>query len=128
MEIKACKIPTTYVSSIGAELELPTALAVDLTLNEWPVSSGFHTVLNQRWTIVYRGGVSDKLKRAAIKAGLEIKSRKTRAGWGLVDISLPGATQCDCQKATDVFDKFAEIYSQEKSPPRKVECLPVKVK
>ena len=54
------------MSALGiTEVELPVANAVEATIKENSVSSGFHESLNNRWTLVYKEGVSDKLKRAA---------------------------------------------------------------
>ena len=58
--------PTTKITSLGmTEIEVPVAKAVEATATkEGAVSSGFHSDLNNQWTIVYKGEVSESLKVA----------------------------------------------------------------
>jgi len=110
---KKPEIPKTRVSSLGfQELELPVAKAVEALVNENPWSSGFHGVLNQRWTIVFRGKVSDRAVKAAEIAGLEVTYREAPKGSGqiLTDVSLPDVGVTEIEKATEVFNRFAELY------------------
>jgi len=120
---RTVEIPITYMSALGfMPVELPVAVAVEALIKEAPVSSGFHSALNQRWTMIFTGKVSPKVASAAEKAGLEVKERITTAKTLLTDISLPSVGEEECGKATKAFDKFAEIYSGEKMPPREVVC------
>jgi uncharacterized protein len=108
-------IPKTTVASLGfAEVEIPVAKALEATAGETPSSSGFHIHLNQRWTIVYEGKISDKAAMAAIRAGLEVSYREAPKGTGhmLTDVSLPGVKASDARGATRVFDRFAELYGK----------------
>jgi len=110
---KALSIPKTRVSSLGfMELEVPVARAVEALVNENPWSSGFHGALNQRWTIVFRGKVSDRAVNAAEAAGLEVAYREAPKGSGqiLTDVSLPAVGETEIEKATEVFNRFAEFY------------------
>lgn len=121
--VRKVVIPTTKMTSLNfMPVELPVAVAVESLIKEAPVSSGFHEALNQRWTMVFVGKVSPKVAAAAKEAGLEVEERITTAKTLLTDISLPRVGQEECNKATQVFDKFAEIYSGEKMPPREVVC------
>jgi hypothetical protein len=105
-------IPTTYVSSLGLELEIPVVEAVETLWKERPWSSGFHTRLNQRWTIVFQGNISNKAMKAAKAAGLQVSYR---GDFGLTDVSLPNVGVYEFEKATSVFNKFAELYKREPS-------------
>jgi len=109
-------IPQTRISSLGfIEVELPVARAVEALVNEDPWSSGFHGALNQRWTIVFRGKISDKAVKAAEAAGLEVSYREAPKGSGqiLTDVSLPDVGVTEIEKATEVFNRFAELYEIE---------------
>ena len=115
-EEKAPAIPTTRLSAFGgAEVELPVAKAVEATFDEGSASSGFHESLNQKWTIVYKEP-SQKLLNSAKKAGLEISTREAPKGSGQIftDVSLPNVTVEQIDKATEVFNSFADIYAGEK--------------
>lgn len=105
-------IPKTLVTSLGVEFEIPVARAVVALLDENPWSSGFHETLNQRWTIVFRGKISDKAAKAAQAAGLEVTYREAPVGTGqiLTDVSLPGVGITQIEKATQAFNRFAELY------------------
>lgn len=107
------EIPKTRVTSLGfAELELPVARAVEVLVEERPVSSGFHEKLNQRWTVVFWDIVKPKVAMAAQKAGLEVSFREAPIGTGhyFTDISLPNVGKEEIKKATAVFNRFAELY------------------
>lgn len=106
-------IPKTFVTSLGFEVELPVAMAVETLVGESPISSGFHGALNQRWTIVFRGKVTPRAIKTAKMAGLEVGYREMVKGTGqyLTDISLPDVGITEIEKATEVFNKFAELYS-----------------
>jgi len=111
--LKETEIPKTRVSSLGfIELELPVARAVEALVEENPWSSGFHGALNQRWTIVFKGKISDRAVKAAEAAGLEVSYREAPVGSGqiLTDVSLPGVGVSEIEKATEVFNRFAELY------------------
>ncbi len=116
------EIPETYMFGFSMKIEMPVAVAVEHLINESPVSSGFHSSLNQRWTMVFAGKVSPKVASAAKEAGLEVKERIPTAKILFTDISLPNVRKEECNKATKAFDKFAERYSGEKMPPREVVC------
>ncbi len=116
--IEEVAIPKTRVTSLGfLELELPVARAVEALVEENPWSSGFHGALNQRWTIVFRGKVSDKAVKAAKAAGLEVSYREAPVGSGqiLTDVSLPGVGISEIEKVTQVFNRFAELYESKPS-------------
>jgi hypothetical protein len=109
----------TRVSSLGfIELEVPVARAIEVLVKENPWSSGFHGALNQRWTIVFRGKISNRAVEAAKAAGLEVTYREAPAGSGqiLTDISLPGVGMAEIEKATKVFNEFAELYESSSNP------------
>lgn len=120
-------IPKTIVTSLStekgsfAELEVPVARAVEALIKENPWSSGFHSALNQRWTIVFRGKISERAIKAAGVAGLEVSYREAPVGSGqiLTDVSLPGVGVTETEKATQSFNKFAELYkgSMKERPP-----------
>jgi len=117
--VSGFKIPTTRVSSLGfVELELPVARAVEALVDENPWSSGFHAALNQRWTIVFRGKISGRAVKAARAAGLEVSYRELLEGSGqfLTDVSLPSVGVTEIEKATEVFNKFAELYEGSSKP------------
>lgn len=103
-------IPKTKVC--GIEIEVPVAMAVEALVNENPWSSGFHGALNQRWTIVFRGKISDRAVQAAQIAGLEVTYREASKGSGLIltDVSLPGVGVTEIEKAGEAFNRFAELY------------------
>lgn len=106
-------ISKTRVSSLGyQELEIPVAKAVEALVDESPWSSGFHGSLNQRWTIVFRGKVSDRAVSAAEIAGLDVSYREAPKGSGqiLTEISLSDVGVTEIEKATEVFNRFAELY------------------
>jgi hypothetical protein len=108
-------IPKTSIPSLRfLKVEVPVAQAVEATAGETPSSSGFHIHLNQRWTIVYEGKISDKAAMAAIMAGLEVSYREAPKGTGhmLTDVSLPGVKASDAAGATRVFNRFAELYGK----------------
>lgn len=117
------KPETTKVS--GVEIEKPVAKAVSATSEENTISSGFHEALNNRWTIVYDGKVSDKIKNAAEATGLVVEEREAPKGTGriLTDVSLPDVTQNNTAKAQSVFNKFAEYYENPDTIPTKAKEL-----
>jgi len=111
---EARKIPTTRLSGFNnVPIEIPVASAVEATYGEKAVSSGFHGSLNNKWTIVYDGQVSPKLKLAAEQAGLEVTPRTTTANTLLTDVSLPNAKITDQKVAKEAFDNFAKNYTSE---------------
>jgi hypothetical protein len=113
------KIPTTKLTQLGfLEVELPVASAVEATSNEGSVSSGFHSSLNNLWTIVYKNP-SKKLIKVAEQAGLNVSTREAPVGSGqiLTDITLPNIGRDEIEKATKAFNRFAELYDKAKANP-----------
>ena len=109
-------IPTTRISALDyEEIELPVARAVEALLPERPLSSGYHAALNKRWTIVFVT-ISPKAAKAAREAGLEVSVRTTTAGTVFTDVSLPNVSAQEMEKATAVFNRFAELYSADPDP------------
>lgn len=106
------EIPKTRVTSLGIDLELPVARAVEALVDENPWSSGFHGALNQRWMIVFKGKISDRAISAAKVVGLDVSYREAPKGSGqiLTDVSLPGVGIREIEKATEAFNRFAELY------------------
>jgi DNA ligase D-like protein (predicted 3'-phosphoesterase) len=105
-EKKSYDIPSSI------HLEKPTASAVKALSSEHPVSSGWHSgfskELNQLepcWAIVFKGQLSSKALKAATESGLKVKERK-----GLTDVYLPDVSRSNYDKATGMFDKFADLY------------------
>lgn len=117
-------IPTTKMSALNlAEIEMPVARAVEATMKEGSVSSGWHSGfsqefnnMNPRWAIVYEGAPSKRLVNAAEKAGLEVSTRKTTSGDIFTDVTIPEhiAGRADIKKAQKIFNTFADIYTKEK--------------
>jgi len=114
--IEMPEIPTIVMTMFepAAEVELPVVNAVSALRNEDIVSSGFHGALNQRWTIIFKGEVSRKVKDAASKAFLNVKTRETTAGTIYTDVSLPEVGVTELGRAEEFFDRFAEYYSGKK--------------
>jgi len=108
------EIPTVKIPSVEIEVEYPVANAVELLQAENPISSGFMAALNQKWTIVFRGRISEKAVEAAKKAALKIKYREMVKGSGqyFTDVYLPEAAVLDFDRAKLAFDHFAEEYSR----------------
>jgi len=113
LEVVEWDIPTVNIPSVETPVEYPVANAVELLQSENPVSSGFLAKLNNKWTIVFRGRISQKAAEAARKAGLKIKYREMVKGSGhyFTDVYLPEATVLDFDRAKLAFDHFAEEYS-----------------
>ncbi|GAI04831.1 unnamed protein product [marine sediment metagenome] len=110
--VEDLSIPKTFVTSLGIEVEIPVAMAVEALADEDTMSSGFHGALNQRWTIVFRGKVGPRIIKAARVAGLEVSYREMVPGTKqyFTDVSLPDVGISEIEKATEVFNKFAELY------------------
>ena len=118
--VEDLSIPRTFVTSLGIEVEIPVAMAVEALAGEKIISSGFHGALNQRWTLVFEGMVSEKITRAAETAGLEVTYRGI-----FTDISLPNVGIKETEKATEVFNRFAELYEVENEPKPALEVSPI---
>lgn len=122
--------PTTRLLSVsGAEIEVPVANAVDATNGEGSASSGFHSAftkdyigIDPSWAIVYEKPVSQKLIQSAESSGLKILKREAPKGSGqiLTYVYLDNVGENQANKATEVFDKFAETYNQYSSQGVKV--------
>jgi len=106
-------------------VEKPVAKAVKALIHEGTVSSGFHfnfskefTGIDPCWAIVFKGRTSRKIERAAKKAGLEINYRGIPSGdskihiKSVTDVYLPGVGKTEIEKATKIFDRFADEYSR----------------
>ncbi len=116
------EIPKTRLSALGfVEIEKPVAKAVETLASRGvdTVSSGFHSALNKKWTIVVRGEIDESLKGAAKRAGLEITEREAPKGTGqiLTDISLSKIKVDEVKKAESIFNRFAELVEAEKTKP-----------
>jgi len=110
------EIPTTVMTMFepAARIELPVVNAVSALRDENIISSGFHEKLNQRWTIIFKGDISQKAKDAAKKAFLDVSVRTTRGGSIWTDVSLPEVGVTELGRAEEAFDDFAEFYSGKK--------------
>ncbi len=113
------EIPKTRLSTLGfVEIEKPVAKAVETLASRGvdTVSSGFHSALNKKWTIVVKGEVDASLKVAAKRAGLEITEREAPKGTGqiLTDISLSKIKVDEVKKAERIFNRFAELVEARK--------------
>jgi len=106
------KIPTVKLPMMETPVEYPVSNAVYCLWEEHPISSGFMAELNQRWTIIFRGIISDKAKEAAKGAGLKVTPRPIKGTLAyFTDVYLPAGTIADFEKAKLAFDEFASRYS-----------------
>jgi hypothetical protein len=112
-------IPTTESPVLpGTPLEKPTAKAVEALRNEHTCSSGWHSGfspdfngLEPCWAIVFDRHVSPMAIQCAEKAGLKVNVHQ-RGGVPLTDIYLPGVPKEEQDKASTIFNSFAEEYSK----------------
>lgn len=99
-------IPTVELPMIETPVEYPVANAVFALWEENPISSGFMFKLNNQWTIVFRGLISQKAVQAAEGTGLKVHYRTF-----CTDVYFPGGTVLDFEKAKLAFDELASRYS-----------------